>query len=286
MTYQYFNSSLLAFGLNITNVFKSLGKKLDDAYVNLDRAKAILQYNNTFNGKNYMIPEPTSPGSPCRSAEIFSVLSLTPCLINEISYNEGIFKIDMILFNTSTNKLTHLTGQRDVSNINNPKGYACYQESTNVNTPNKSITFVSEDSYESDTNTRKALFRYIIEKDTGIINIDRIASNIGFPIYPSCKTGHYYDINVEEVEDGTATGYQALIGVTNLKSKDHQIQLTDDKGNTSIIQRQDFPYNTDHQLQVGGVAYCFPTEKVEIKVGTGKVYRINYISGRRGLTNE
>lgn len=285
MTYKYFNSSLLAFGVNITNAFKSLGKKLDDAYINLDIAKLILQYNNTYNNKNYIVPEPTHPEDPCRSLELFKVLTVCPMLIKDISYSEGVFSVDVLMFNTNNYKLTHLSGSRNVTNIDNPKGYVCYTETTNNNNPNKSITFVSEEAYNKDTNTRKALFRYVIEKEDGIINIDKI-SNVGFPVYPSCYSGHYKDIELEQVEDGTATGYQALIGITQLASKDHQIALVDDEENESLIQRQNFPYNTDHQLRVGGVAYCFPTEQLKITKGTGNIYKIKYISGMRGKVNE
>lgn len=286
MTYKYFNSSMLAFGLNITNVFKSLAKKFDNAEnaigKNLDE---IIAQNDTYSSRNYKVPVPITEGRPCRSKEIYDILALNSLVINDLSISDGSFNIDLLTFNNKTNKLTHLTGSLEIdSDKDIIKGYCTANEAVDNNNMERSISFVDNISVLDEN---KLLFRYTIEVSEGTINLDNLGRYFNSVFYPASFTGHYKDLSVETVSDGTAKGYWAMLGRTGnyAQSINHRVRVTNQDGSSSQnIYNHCSGIDNGTNIRVSGIAYCYPGEKVYFvdEVNSGTVLRIKYISGRRG----
>lgn len=286
MTYKYFNSSMLALGLNITNVFKSLAKKFDEAEnaigENLDN---IIAQNNMYNSRNYKVPIPISEDRPCRCKEIYDILTINSLVINDLSISDGSFNIDLLTFNSKTNKLTHLTGSLEIDSTKDiVKGYCIANEAIDNNNMERSISFVDNISILDEN---KLLFHYTIEVNEGIINLDNLGKYFNNVYYPASYTGHYKDLSVETVSDGIAKGYWAMLGRTGnyAQSINHRVRVTNKDGNSSqYIYNHCSGINNDVNIRVSGIAYCYSGEKVYFvdEVDSGTVLRIKYISGRRG----
>lgn len=286
MTYKYFNSSMLAFGLNITNVFKSLAKKFDNTESaigkNLDD---IIAQNDTYSARNYKVPVPITEGRPCRCKEIYDILATNSLVINDLSTNDGSFNIDLLTFNSKTNKLTHLTGSLEIdSDKNIIKGYCLANEAVDNNNMERSISFVDNISILDES---KLLFRYTIEVNEGIINLDNLGKYFKNVYYPASYTGHYKDLSIETVSDGVAKGYWAMLGRTGnyAQSINHRVKVDNKDGSSSqYIYNHCSGIDNGTNIRVSGIAYCYPGEKVYFvdEVNSGTVLRIKYISGRRG----
>ena len=286
MTYKYFNSSMLAFGLNITNVFKSLARKFDDAEnaigKNLDD---IIAQNDIYNSRNYKVPVPITEGSPCRCKEIYNILAINSLVISDLSISDGSFNIDLLTFNSKTNKLTHLTGSLNIdSNEDIVKGYCIANEAIDNNNMERSISFVDNITILDEN---KLLFRYTIEVGEGIINLDNLGKYFNNVYYPASYTGHYKDLSVETVSDGVARGYWAMLGRTGnyAQSINHRVKVTNRDGSSSqYIYNHCSGISNNVNIRVSGIAYCYPNERVYFvdEVASGTVLRIKYISGRRG----
>lgn len=278
MTYKYFNNSMLAFGLNITNSFKSLAKQVDDLTERVgDNIAEILDANGQYIYKNYKAPIPTQTDKPCRTQEIFDILNIIP-FSGTISYESNIFSVDFMLYNDKTDKISVIRGEKDMTNISNPKGYILFTESldNNFETP-KAIQFVEEVGYLDED---KVLFEYRIEKEDGIINLNNLHRCIQELYYPGCYHTHYKDMQVIS-SDGIATGYQAIYPrmSTSTPEGGAMINLDDGTKNIKIYKLQ--PSN-GQKYMAGTVMYCHPTERVHFdSKGTGSYLRFKYISGRR-----
>lgn len=285
MTYKYFNTSFVGFGMNITNAFRSLAKALDRVEDSVGRVvDEVIAINNQYVDSNYKVPIPIYPDSPCRVRELLDILEKTPIIIKEISLADGVFTVDVITLNEKTLKVTHATGGRNVTDIANPRGYVILKEAVDNNDVEKSLQFVSE---IPEGNEKNVLFQYRIEKEDGIINLDNLHQRLANIIYPGVYTAHYKDINLDTVAPMTmeATGYQALIGITNNKALNgnNGMDKIEIDGNSKHYVSL---YGSNINSQAGrvcGIFYLYPGEKVQLYTSSpGVVRRVKYISGRRG----
>ena len=68
MSFDYFNTSYLAFGQKLYSAFATLDSLAKEAKLNIDK---IMTYQSLFDdylNKNYSVPIPQNPESPCRSS--------------------------------------------------------------------------------------------------------------------------------------------------------------------------------------------------------------------------
>lgn len=286
MTYKYFNSSMLAFGLNITNVFKSLAKKFDNAEnaigKNLDD---IIAQNDTYSARNYKVPVPITEGRPCRCKEIYDILAINSLVINDLSISNGSFNIDLLTFNSKTNKLTHLTGSLEIDGTKDIiKGYCIANEAVDNNNMERSISFVNNISVLDED---KLLFRYTLEVSDRLINLDNLGKYFKNVYYPASYTGHYKNLSVETVPDRVARGYWAMLGRTGIYPQyiNHIVGVTNKDGTPGkYIYNHCSGINNGIDIRVSGIAYCYPGETIYFvdNVNSATALRIRYISGRRG----
>lgn len=161
MTYDYFNTSNLAFGSKLTKAFLNLTKLADDA--NVKSSEVIARWNayQAFLGRNYQVPRPTEGDNPARSNEVYGVLSGSPLFIEKLYYKNNRVYAVVHKFTTSTNRITRLTGSTTIKT-----GYAFIQDAISNNNINRTIQFVSDKS-EGKGNL---LFQYRVDNE-GVINL-------------------------------------------------------------------------------------------------------------------
>lgn len=125
MTYDFFNTSNLAFGNKLTKAFLNLTKTTDDVYIKcqeiFDRWDAYQGYLN----RNYAVPRPQEADNPVRSNEIYDLLRTEPFHIETMKYADGKLQIVIHKFNANTNRISKLT-----LNTTAKSGYVFYREST------------------------------------------------------------------------------------------------------------------------------------------------------------
>ena len=74
MTFDFFNTSDLAFGGKLTSAFKQLFNKCKQAEDNIDSVLEKQSIYSDYFFKNYIVGEPTNASSPCRTNEILNII--------------------------------------------------------------------------------------------------------------------------------------------------------------------------------------------------------------------
>lgn len=238
MTFDFFNTSYLAFGTKLTKAFRSLGGLLDNAGTNIDILKSQLSYYETYMNKNYKVPIPSVQTSPTQTKQIYDVLGSCPIVLKELRYDYTLNKlvVSLMCFNPSTRKITYANGMSDENQL---KGYCYLSFAISNDNPSTELKFigVNETDTKSVTGMTK-LFRFDIsltnenytqdEKtkgdDGGGVYDKIVLSEISkyIPITATNFDGHY-DRMVYKVVDETLaqTSYEAendsyiLIGTPN-----------------------------------------------------------------------
>ena len=78
MTYDYFNTSYLAFGDKLKKAFKSLGSLLDNGYKKVDSLSMQLSFIGNYLDKNYQVINPNNEDDPCNCDTIYKLLRNNP----------------------------------------------------------------------------------------------------------------------------------------------------------------------------------------------------------------
>ena len=120
MSFDYFNTSYLAFGQKLYSAFATLDSLAKEAKLNIDK---IMTYQSLFDdylNKNYSVPIPQNPESPCRSDNFFDIIDDKPIYINKLTSTQDGIDVQLILVNRTNDRVTRLTGSTSLK-----EGY-CY----------------------------------------------------------------------------------------------------------------------------------------------------------------
>lgn len=209
MTFDFFNSSNLAFGAKITGAFKQLYQLGLAADSNLERVQANAQKVNEILNRNYLVAQPTNGDRPCRTNEIFDLINDIKFRIDTLEYSNQEIKVKVHIFNTNNSRITVAEGSTQLS-----KGYVFYKMARSNADVYTELQFV-KDATEGSGNL---LFEYRID-DSNHININgEDVSNLG--LIP-CDCSQYKDISLGEVitdsSNYTAEDYECIcvVGQTN-----------------------------------------------------------------------
>lgn len=74
MTFDFFNTSDLAFGGKLTSAFKQLFNKVEQAENNIDSVLERQAIYSDYFFKNYIVGEPTNATNPCRTNEMLNII--------------------------------------------------------------------------------------------------------------------------------------------------------------------------------------------------------------------
>lgn len=118
MSFEFFNTSALAFGSKLTAAFKQLENSSIYAIDNLDRVLSDLDYYQQYIDKNYRVPVPTREGMAVRVNEIYAVIDEI-AEIKKMEYSNNLLSVEVTFFNKTTNRITNAIGSTELK-----EGYA------------------------------------------------------------------------------------------------------------------------------------------------------------------
>lgn len=169
MSFDFFNTSYLAFGSKLYAAFVTLENLVKEAEDNLKQVKSDQVIYDEYLNKNYQVPKPASGSAPCRVNELFDIVNDKPVYIRKIQYVNGVLSVDVGLFNRSNNRITRLIGSTGARS-----GYCYYSSEAVSNTnPERELKFVDNISKVRGT----VLFEYRIDS-SDVINIVGSVSNL------------------------------------------------------------------------------------------------------------
>lgn len=122
MSFDFFNTSNLAFGNKLTTAFKQLFNNLQQAEDNITNVLERQSIYNDFVFKNYIVGNPSTPTSPCRSNEILNIVKYAdisnPVKLECIGDKEDtsdILTINLNIYDSSTNIVTNILGSTNIT---------------------------------------------------------------------------------------------------------------------------------------------------------------------------
>ena len=162
MSFDFFNTSYLAFGQKLYSAFATLDDLAAGAKLNIAQ---VLDYQSIFEdyiNKNYQVPIPQSPTAPCRTDLFFDIINDKPIYINKINVSSNKIALDLTLVNRTNNRITRLKGETTLK-----EGYCYYEAEAISNTnPDRELKFTSNESELVGTQ----LFKFRIDKNN-ILNL-------------------------------------------------------------------------------------------------------------------
>lgn len=249
MSFDYFNTSHLAFGSKLTKAFRQLEKLCSSAEDNLGVLFSDLEIYNQFISRNYRVPNPAGrEDAPVRSNEIFNVIGTQSFAIKELTFDGTTLTVKLNLFNGRTNRITVSEGETEIK-----EGFACVEEAISNSSMDKPITFVEnlEDAKGI------ILFKYRIDEANNI-NID--ASDINSVLYSNIAG--YDHITKVNLGSGVSSGYTAsdyeviLVRGTNENSGNGKPKLEVKVNNTTHT------YVTGRDVRKYCIVYLKPKDKL------------------------
>lgn len=236
MTYEFFNTSYLAFGIKITRAFKSLAQLFDNANKNFQSITEQLSYIGKFIGRNYAVGTPDDPDKPCNCQMIYDILKINPIsnlLILPATNDDDIIDGITLRFNAinpSTNKPTIFSGT-----IHELRATVYARLSTRNNVFSGSLYYDSLNSDEDDKNYNYStdvkgnmirLFTYEYNKDEGTFLLYNLNTDLNFLCstynrkYSSCNI-----IDRTSLLNQKISGRKMLIAVTKYENADIALKV-------------------------------------------------------------
>lgn len=172
MSFEYFNTSHLAFGSKLTRAFRQLEKMFNDANENISIYIQNLDVIGEYVNRNYRCPFPTKPDMAVRCSELFDLIN-DEYVIKEAEYKDGTLKIALNTFDRDTNRMNIISGSTDLR-----EGYAYYHPSISNTNPASIIEFTQE----QDSAKGLCLFKYRVDDNNFINIIDGSSDVIDFKI--------------------------------------------------------------------------------------------------------
>lgn len=215
MTFDFFNTSDLAFGAKLTAAFKSLENLLNEAKINVEDLLSNTAILEQYINRNYQVPAPNRPNAACRTNEILDLLR-DFVYIRELSYADDNLTVNVCLYNERNHIITNAIGGTDLK-----EGYAFVSMANSNKSTTREIRFSDENDRRS---SETELFQFRIDEQNNvpvlISNIDILNLQVGeFPQYSSLQKGEDL-LNSNTNSSYTATGYECVcVSVTN--AQDH-----------------------------------------------------------------
>lgn len=170
MSFDFFNTSHLAFGSKLTYAFNELEKQLSIAENKVEKIREYLEIINQYSGRNYRVPQPDSAESPVRTNELFDIFNDKKASIQYFYYDNSTQSLNLkvLLYDQNNNVMTMASGSTTLK-----EGYCYVKKAITNNSSNKTLTFVPE----KDSKQGTLLFRYNIGSNNQI-NITEMGSDI------------------------------------------------------------------------------------------------------------
>lgn len=214
MTFEFFNTSSLAFGSKLTAAFKQLNNTMMYSLENIDRVLSDLDYYQQYIEKNYRVPVPTRPQMAARTNEIFSVIDeMNP--IKKLVYEDNLFKVEISFYDKKTHKITRAHGETEIT-----EGKAFVAPSPSNSRINREIRFTDNDGKAQGSEI--LLFQYRIDSEGRIYLLGDLRDRLR--LYPQDAT-QYTSLSKGSslTFPYTATDYECLCLVGYRNNFDAQV---------------------------------------------------------------
>lgn len=201
MSFDFFNTSHLAFGSKLTYAFNELEKQLLIAGRNVDKIVDYLDIINQYAGRNYRVPQPDSAESPVRTNELFDLFNDKTANIQYFyyDYSTNQIKLKILLYDKNNNIITMASGSTSLRN-----GYCYVKKAITNNSPNKTLSFIEN----KDSREGTMLFRYSVNGNNQI-NIVESSNDIQLEQGDECGYSTIYrGANIPFPY--TASGYECI----------------------------------------------------------------------------
>lgn len=159
MTFDFFETSYLAFGNKLNTAFNTIDNLVKEAQDNLQQVFINQSVMQQYVNRNYRVAKPSQAFNPCRSDELYDLLNDKDVYINTLKYSENRLNVNIFIFNKSNNKVTRLTDSTTLK-----EGYCFYTESVSNVAPDGNLEFVSA----PELGTGKLLFQYRVDMDNNV----------------------------------------------------------------------------------------------------------------------
>lgn len=185
MSFDFFNTSHLAFGSKLTQAFSELDRQLSSAESNLARLEEYLEIVNIYSGRNYRVALPTAGNKPVRTNELYDSLKGKTAYNIFCDSDNSSLSFRVTLYNQSTHLITKASGFTTLR-----EGYAYVKTTITNNLPEKTITFVKDETPTKGT----LLFKFRKDKGTNFVNLTDVNSMLmidpgDFEAYRSISKG-------------------------------------------------------------------------------------------------
>lgn len=253
MTFDFFNTSNLAFGAKLTGAFTQLANLEAAARKHLEivdeRSRIIDEYIN----RNYAVARPTNKERPCRTNEIFTLINDIKFRIDRLEYTDSKIKVKVHIFTSNNSRITVAEGESELK-----EGFIFYTMAKSNSAVNTELKFV-KDIKEG---TGNLLFEYRIDGND-IINIKGSdVANLG--LIPK-DSSQYTSISKGEViyeDEYTAKDYECVCVVGERDNL--LVELNDE-----VIMKGQGKHCIRHCI-----VYLKPDDKI---TGTfSKIFKVNY----------
>lgn len=287
MTYEFFNTSYLAFGIKITRAFKSLAQLFDNANENFQSITEQLSYIGKFIGRNYAVSIPDDPDEPCKCQMIYDVLKINPIsnliILPATNDNDNIDGITLSFdaINPNTNKPTKFSGT-----IHELRATVYARLSTRNNVLSGNLYYDSLDSDEDDKHYNYStdvkgniirLFTYEYNTDEGSLLLSNVNKDINIT-----STGYNRKYSTMSILDKTSEYFnnpiksrKMLLVVTPMTSGDVSISVKYSGDSDSTLVGQLIQSSGGHTGR-----FCFPLYLNDGDTITGgtieKIYEVIY----------
>lgn len=177
MTFEFFNTSRLAFGSKLTAAFKQLNNNMYYALQNIQSILNDLDYYNQYNNRNYRAPVPTRPQMVARVNELFALIDDIVAVQN-LKYENNLLNVKITFFTKSINRITQAVGTTSLK-----EGYAYVTLSPSNTRVVREIRFSSNNDQKA---SETLLFRFRINNSGRIFLIGNLTTFLG--LYPQDAT--------------------------------------------------------------------------------------------------
>lgn len=169
MSFDFFNTSALAFGAKLTAAFKTLNNNMGYAIDNLNKVLGDLDYYQQYLNKNYRVPVPTRAGMAARTNEIFALIDKT-VNIKHLELENGLFTVEITFFTMNTSRITDAVGSTELK-----EGYAFVSPTISNSRTSRNIRFSENNSPEGN---EILLFGFRIDSKNNIMLKGDLRTNL------------------------------------------------------------------------------------------------------------
>lgn len=255
MTFEFFNTSNLAFGSKLTKAFNQLDRLCKEAEDNIQKVLSQQDIFKDYVYRNYQVPAPTKGAAACRTNELFAVIYGEVFIRNLFwDTDDNQLKVDVVRHDKSTNRVSAMSGKTSLK-----KGYAYSTYATSNAQMNREIRFSETQDAKSN---EILLFGFFVDNDNSVTLTDSL-DNLN--LYPQDFT-QYSNLSKGSTITlpYTAKTYECIVVTSNPGT----LELI--KNGTTIFKGE--AGNTKSHV----VLYLKPNDV--LKGTIGKAFKVNYNS--------